>query len=242
MNVSELLNYVNYQLNKDQSGRTMTEDQYNLILKVINIEYIKWKYGLPEEYQPGAPFPRQAWELTQKITDDMRWAKVKMGGQEGPQLIIDTNGIAQIPADYLHHSSMWFDFLKNNPECGKAPTKKHFPIEVLFDDQVGPRLSHPIKFPSMKYPVCTYYNTYIQFWPENLKFVEYTYIRQPTTPVYAYTIVNDESVYDAANSVQLEWPVDCHGDIANLIVGLASGNLRDGFMNQYSNQRKGQGI
>ncbi len=242
MNVSEILQYVNFRLNKEQSGRSMTEDQYNLILQVINVEYMKWKYGLPEEYQPGSPIPRQFWEATQKITDDMRWAKVKMGGQEGGQMVVDTNGIAQIPSNYLHYSSIWFNYLKNNPECGKPASKKVFPVEVLFDDQVGDRITHPVKGPTLKYPFCCFYNDYIEFWPKTLGNVEFTYIRIPTTPVYAYTVVNDEPVYNAAASVQLEWPVDCHADIANLIVGLASENLRDQFMKQVSTERRERGV
>jgi len=242
MNVQEILNYVNFRLNKEQSGRSMTEDQYNLILQVINIEYMKWKYGLPEEYQPGSPIPRQFWEATQKITDDMRWAKVKMGGQEGGQMVIDVNGIAQIPSDYLHYSSIWFNYLKNNKECGNPPSKKVYSVEVLFDAQVGDRITHPVKGPTLKYPFCCFYNSYIEFWPKELGAVEFTYIRVPRTPVYAYTVVNDEPVYNAAGSVQLEWPVDCHADIANLIVNLASENLRDQFMNQVSEQRKERGI
>lgn len=236
MNVSEILQFVNFRLNKEQSGRSMTEDQYNLILKVINIEYIKWKYGLPEEYQPGRPIPRQYWEATQKISDDMRWAKVKMGGVEGPQMIIDSNGIATVPSDYLHYSSIWHNYLVN----GKAP--KTYPVEVLFDDQVGDRITHPVKGPTEKYPFCCFYNNYIEFWPKTLGRVEFTYIKVPRTPVYAYTVVNDEPVYDASNSVQLEWPVDCHSDIANLIVSLASQNLRDSFMYQSAEQRKERGV
>lgn len=242
MNVNEILQYVNFRLNKEQSGRSMTEDQYNLILSVINIEYMKWKYGLPEEYQPGSPIPRQFWEATQKITDDMRWAKVKMGGQEGAKMMVDQNGIAQIPSDYLHYSSIWYTYSLNSKDCGTKPATKVYPIEVLFDSQVGDRISHPVKGPTLKYPFCCFYNNYIEFWPKEISSVDFTYIRVPRTPVYAYTVVNDEAVYNANGSVQLEWPVDCHADIANLIVSLASENLRDQFMKQVSEQRKERGI
>lgn len=242
MNVQELLDYVNFRLNKDQTGQTMTPDQYNLLLRTINFTFFKWKYGLPEEYQIGAPFSRQAWELTQKMTDDLSLFLVKMDGVEGSQLLLDKNGVAALPDNYMHASSLNYWWFRNRPGCATAVKPKIRPLEVMFDAQLGPVLSHPVRHPTYKYPVASFYNKKVRVWPNEIDHIEFNYLRLPRVPVYAYTITNDEPVYNAGGSVQLEWPDDNHEDIANLIMGLASDNIRSQQMKQSAELRKQQGV
>jgi hypothetical protein len=212
MNVNEIRDWVNFELNKHQTGNTLNKDEYNLCLAWANAEYFKVKYGLPEEYRPGAPLPSQAYAVTQKIIDDLRRVLVAKGGKGSPKLRIDINGWADIPSDYVHYSSIRYE--------GKA-------VEIISNDVIGDRLQSSITYPNKKYPICALYADYIQFYPKDLGFVDFDYLRMPVTPVWAATIVNDEYVYDPTKSVQLEWPVDTHTDIANLIVKYASINLRD---------------
>lgn len=226
MNVEEIRQWANFELNKHQTGNTLDQEEYNICLKWANSEYFKIKYGLPEEYRPGIPLPRQAYPVSQKIIDDLRGCLVVMGGKNAPLMTIDINGFADIPADYIHVSSIRYQ--------GKT-------VEFVSDDVLGDRLQSSIVNPTKEYPLCVFYNNYIQFHPINLGEVQFTYLRMPVTPFWASAIVNDEYVYDPTKSVQLEWPEDTHTDIANLIVKYASVNLRDFQATQMAMNRQDKG-
>lgn len=226
MNVEEIRQWANFELNKHQTGNTLNQEEYNLCLAWANREYFKTKYGLPEEYRPGMPLPRQAYPVSQKIIDDLRKFLVVMGGKNAPLLTIDVNGFADIPSDYIHVSSIRYQ--------GRA-------VEFLSDDVIGDRLQSSIVYPDEKYPVCVFYNNYLQFYPKTLGSAEFTYLRMPVTPFWAATIVDDEYVYDPTKSIQLEWPEDTHVDISNLIIKYASENLRDFSMTQLATNRQDKG-
>jgi len=68
-----------------------------------------------------------------------------------------------------------------------------------------------------------------------------TYIRIPKTPIRAYTIQNDDDVYDPANSVQLEYPETTHYDIAYIILKMMGLNIRKEEIVAFANQRQKEG-
>lgn len=226
MTVNEIKQWVEFELNKSQSGNTLNKDEFNLALSMANQEYFKLKYGLPEDYAPGRPLPRQAWSVTQENIDALSPFLMGKGGRDLPQLKVDINGQATIPNDYIHYSSLRYN--------GK-------PIEVVSNDVFGDRLQSPIVYPDEKYPICTFYSGYIQFAPKGLGYVDFDYLRMPVTPVWAATIVNDEYVYNEAGSTQLEWGESYHQDIANLCLKYASINIRDFNMTNVANQRQDKG-
>jgi hypothetical protein len=225
MNLQEILNFVNLQVNKDQSGNALNKEEYNLCLKVANIEYFNWLYGLPQDYQPGRPIPRVAYEMNSYVTDSLKNFKIKMGGTDAP-MFVDSNGKSPYPEDYVHESSIRFQNSK---------------VEIVKDDHVGDRLEHSIMKPEMKYPIVVFYSDHLQFYPKNLGKVEFTYLRMPTTPIYASTIVNDGHVYDAANSTELEWPKSNHPDFLQFVLEYVAVNLREGMVYQNTLRRKAQG-
>lgn len=226
MTVEDIRNWVNFELNKHQSGNTLDKDEYNLCLSWANQQYFKKKYGLPEEYRPGQPLPAQAFQVTQKIIDDMRPFLLSKGGKNLPKLVIDKDGFANYPKDYIHLSSIRYG---------------NYPIQNVSNDVLGDKLSSAIVAPTKKYPICCFYSDYIKFYPEDLGFVDFDYIRMPITPIWGADIINDEYVYNPQKSVQLEWPEQTHTDIANLILGYASINLRDFQMTQLSENYKQKG-
>lgn len=226
MTVEEIRLWVDFQLNKNQTGGTLSPEEYNLCLSWANQEYFKLKYGLPEQYRPGQPLPAQAWAVTQENIDALSPFLKAKGGRDYPKLKVDIDGRATIPSDYVHYSSIRYE--------EKA-------VEVLSNDVIGNRLQSPIVYPDKKYPIGTFYAGYIQFYPKDLSFVDFDYLRMPSTPVWAYTLVNDVAVYNSNASVQLEWSAIFHMDIANLIVMYAANNLRDQLAIQIANNRKTQG-
>lgn len=244
MNLGQIFKLVDYLANKDQTGDTITPDQFSdVILPAINIMFFKKKYGLPEDYQPGQPLPRQAWQITKKISDDLRNFKVPQ-----PAWLVDSNGRANIPSDYVHSSVISKTYI---PYQGANPQTTE--VEELTDSQAAARLSNSIVGPSIKNPFCVFFKTYIQFYPTNLQSVNFVYLRLPKTPFFDYIIVNDEYVFLPAGrfhngsvlppgtpsrTVELEWPEETHIDFTNRILEYVGINLREGDLLNYANNAK----
>jgi len=239
--IYEIYREVIYRLNRTQRGNAFSIDEFNNTLEVLDMDMLKLKFGIPEEYQNRYKMPRQAWEVSHKITEDLGHLKVRMG-KDTPPLYINTLGIATFPKDYLHLSTVYTN---------------HGDIEVLNDDDFSGRIHTKLKKPTIKNPICRIIDKGAEFEPRNLVSANFTYIRMPNTAFLDYTIVNDDIVYLDENgshdgsvltvgtpsrTVQLDWPRQTHSDIISVLVNYASQNLRDGTSYQTSERRKTKGI
>jgi len=231
MNVDELYKWVNFVSNKEQAGQVSPEE-FNLALKVINIDLFKEKYGLPEQYVPGQPLPAQAWQVTQKITDDLSFLLPSIP-------IIKLNGFFQRPSDYLAFSSARAIYTYN-AGC-KVEKDEGTGIEIITDSEINTRLKNSIVGPEKDFPIGNFYAQGIRVWPELVDVIMLTYLREPRTPFRAYNIVNDVDVYDAANSVQIEWNVTLHNDFAIRMLFYYGINLSEDKLIEFTNYRKNQG-
>lgn len=233
MNLQEMLDFLNFVCNKEQTGLTFTPEQYNTELKVYNLRKFKKSYGLPEEYDFTGPFNREVYERSQLVSDRMRRFKVVMGDHNSLPLTINSYGVATIPSNYFHVSSIRFD--KNlNASCATS-VEGWTNVEVLTDDQWADRIRHSITGPSLDSPFCMFQSGEIWFRPKDLNWVQFTYLRLPNTPVYAYTIgSNDEIIYDATSSTQLEWDYLDRIDIALMMLADIGINLKEENVTQYS--------
>lgn len=233
MNINEIYELVRFISNKSQTG-TPTPTEFNLAVNSAQLSLFMERYGNPAEYQPGAPIPRVAYEETKKISDDLRVFKVLI------DLIVGDDGHAIIPPDYIHATSIRFNYITQ--EAGKPLSQVERPVKEVDDDKLGDRLISEIVAPTTKYPIVTFYNNYIQFNPKGLKKIKFTYLRQPKDAVWAFTLVSGRPVYDAGSSVDLEWPDDTHNEIIVRILSLVGTNLRDGELMQFAEMKKAQGI
>jgi hypothetical protein len=240
MNLQQIFDYCNNIANKEQTGATCTPAQFQSYIEAANIDYYNLKLGLPQEYRPGQPIPRQAWELTNRMTEDMRRFKVIMGGETTAPATLDSHGQMLIPTDYWMVSSIRYRLVKNTESCGVLI--KWRDVDVLKDADFNNRVVSTLKAPDMDYPVCCFYADYIQYYPKTLQFVTFTYLRKPATPVYGFTIANDTPVYDATTSVQFEFPEFDHLDICRLILSYMGINIREQALIQYAELIKNKGV
>lgn len=231
MNLGEILTFVNFQVNKHQSGNTLNAEEYNACLKYANIEYMRVVLGLPESYQPGAAIPKIGAEQTEVISNRLKNFKVWLGAPGTARLPINKTGIANLPTDYVHYSSIRYE-----KSDGTSVV-----VEVLNDQFLEDRLSDSLKKPTLKHPVANIFNDKIMFYPNGLSRVHFKYYRVPKTPYYAVTISEDEEIYDPSKSIELEWPEIDHNNIVPFILEYVSNNLRDTFEYQNAVRRKLQG-
>lgn len=237
MNLDEVRRAINFRINKDYSGQSLSPVKFNDILPIVNLEVFKLRYGLPEDFEKKSYSARQAWEVARKISDDLRPFLVSMDGYINKPLTIDSDGIAQIPSDYAHVSAILFEYRDGDDT-------KYKKVQPLNNANFNARKTSYILRPRKAKPVCTFRSGTIQFAPNDLKFVSFDYLRLPKKPVYAvtYDTTLEVEVYDPANSVELEWPELVHPDIVAYMVSYCADNLQMDKLKQSAEIRKGIGI
>lgn len=262
INVDELKQLVEWIANKHQSGGNMSPVEYNIAIQSCLDDMLLYYYGLPQRYAPGAPVPSVAWEVTQLVTDYLRALK------ESPILPVDATGKMTIPSDYLHKSSVFYDYTTQDDHCadqdelvkcaddevtiqGTTVAAQsvhvakviHVPVKIVTDDQWASLQSHSLKYPTLRYPIAKFMNTYLQLAPSNLGFVTFVYIRYPLTPVWAYTNPSGSNpVYNPVLSVDLEIPSVMKNHVAYCILTKLGVNIREAQLYQYAESFKEKGI
>lgn len=238
IDVQEMFLWVNFVANKLQSG-AISPDEYNQSLASANKDLLKLKIGLPEEYQVGNPQPRQAYQITQKLTEDIApfIKKVNIGKS--------ANGYFALPTDYAYFSSLRYNRIQSIKNGCKMPTlntQETVSFEVVTDAELSIRLNNSVLKPTSHYPILAESALGLKPYPDNINTAELTYIRYPVTPLRAYTVVNDDSIYNPAGSVQIEYPAVLFNDFAALVLKYMAVNIRDNDLYAMNEQRKNQGI
>lgn len=269
LKLTDIYTHILTRVNKDQSGNTYRIDQLNVDLKIANTEMFSVLYGLPQNYQPGAPIPPVAFEVTQRILDDLKACKVNMGGpgSNDPSPLAVQNGVAQIPKDYVHFVRMNYTD-SGGGECGIEGTLPLRKIEILTDAQFADRITNYIKNKQVSsYPYCNFQGTYIEFRPKWVnQYVNFVYLRMPKEPYLDYVVRPDGSylfleqgqvyqlqpgeVYSTgqvwgqvlSKTQELEWTDEVKPEIANIILGYIADNLRQPYLKESSELRKKQGV
>jgi hypothetical protein len=235
INVNDLKIFIDFVANKEQSGTAYTIDQLNNAFKAANIDLFKKRYGLPEEYVPGMPIPSQAWENTQKIKDDLRVFK------EVTEFTLPATGILTLPSNYAHKTAIEYKKIVNSTTGGN-PTVTRISVDIIDDDKWSERVSNSIKGASKDFPVCNFRKDSIQFEPKDLGKVELSYLRIPNEPVWGYVFQSGIEVYDANSSTDFEWSEVVFTDVAKIVLGYLSINLRDEELNKVIETYKDKGI
>ena len=234
ININEIKQFIDFISNKEQSGTAYSISQFNIACQAANIDLFKLRYGLPEDYTPGMPLPRQAYEVTQKMKDDLRSCK------EVVTLPV-SNGILTLPSDYVHKTALTYIKVTNS-SCGEDPIVKRKGIQFLDDDKFDGRCDAVIKAPTQDFPIANILKDSIRIEPKSIKSVEFSYLRTPNKPVWGYTNNNGIEQYNPSSSTDFEWNGILFTDISKIILSYLSINLRDNDLyaaiEQYKNSGK----
>jgi hypothetical protein len=218
INIDSLYKSVQHFANKEQRG-FISPSQFNDFVNRAVMESFMQK--------------SQVFQSTQKISDDLRPFIKRV------PLDVNSEGQVLYPEDYVHLSSI--KYVKVT-QVGKQTIKKPIELFPLDDNELGYRLNSRIVEPTKDYPVMVYYDGFIQVYPIDLQRVEITYLRKPVEAVWAFTIVNGRPAYDAANSVDVEFPFEVYNELMVKILSYVGINLREAALVQYAETKNQQGI
>jgi hypothetical protein len=228
MTLFDIFSLVEYISNKDFSGNVITPDKFKLLIKVVNIEHFRNKYGLPEEYQPGRPIPIEYADITIKNTDDLKAFKTRL-----PNRAV-VNGVMAYPSNYAHRDSIVYNYTKTINNVVTSLPKN---VEILREVEFVSREGNYTKRGTVSNPIGVMRSDGIHIRPITITAADLNYFRWPIDPVFSYTQGDGFITYNAATSVEFEWPVDEHYTLTKQILSLVGINLREADLVQYSEMK-----
>jgi len=232
MTLFQMFSLIEYITNKDFLGNIVTPEKFAELIKVVNIDLFRKKYGLPEEYQPGRPIPNEYADITLKNTDDLKVFKMSL---------IDTtvtNGLLPFPTDYAHRDTVSYNFSKIINGVATILPKL---VEVLRESEFTSRSGNYTKLPTTTNPIGVVRSDGIHILPITISQVDFHYFRWPIDPVFAYVLGDGFITYDAVNSTEIEWVKDEHLTLVRMVLGYVGINLREADIFQYSEQKLKEG-
>ncbi len=230
IDVKDLYEFLRVITNKAKRGSSaLTPNMYNILLPRATDDFFKKYYGLPEQFQPGQHI---AFEQTQITVDALKGRKVET------QLTVDKNGKADYPSDYVHKVGAIYKYVVNDIDNVKV---LKYPVEFMTTQEFIERLSDPIAYPTLRYPVVTMYKDYLLFAPKDIQYIDFSYLNYPNKPVLDYSIANDIIVY-GPNSIDIDFQKINTNDIASLILSYIGINMSNSDLIQFAESKKQMGV
>lgn len=232
MTLWEQFTLIKFIVNKDFSGNIITPEMFKDLIKVVNIDLFRNKYGLPEEYQPGRPIPVEYADITLKNTDDLKAFKVYLPNT--PVVV----GILPYPLNYAHRDTVTYPFSKT---INGVVTVLPKPVEILREEQFNSRNGNYTKRPTTSNPIGVVRSDGIHIRPFTILSVDFAYFRWPIDPIFNYQLNDGYITYVPSMSQEYEFPKDEHMTLVSMMLQYIGVNLREADIVQYSELKKKEG-
>lgn len=232
MTLWEIFELLRYIVNKDFSGTIITPERFKQLIPVANLDHFRNKYGIPEEYQPGRPIPSESADISLKNTDDLKAFKMSLLSTAV------TSGVLPYPERYAHRESFVYNY--TTIINGIATVLPRL-IEVLRESEFASRNGNYTKRPTIQNPICVLRSNGVYIRPLTILLVDMFYYRFPVDPVFSYILGDGFCTYDAANSVELEWPDDEKLVIMRRCLEYIGVNLRENEIVSYADKKLKEG-
>ena len=179
INIDKFKEFVFFIMNKEGKG-SVSPSEFNIATNSALKTWTMQKYGNDAEYQPGMPIPRRSWQITHKITDDLKHLLEyrpfsvidgKMSLPNGSTYDLDGN----LAPDYLHYSSLNFNYYQPN----STVVIRKAPIKILRDSEFSLIETSLVNQATQRFPKATFRSNYIEILPKTISNVFMSYLRQP---------------------------------------------------------------
>lgn len=220
MLINNIFVLVSYICNKEQRGN-ITPSQFNQLARVSQLEFMSKRLGNIHILNAQG-VPQFGYESNWRIHEDLRPFVY------GPITIpIASNGNFTYPYGYV-----WVDAIHKN---------NFFPISRITSDQY-PHIKHStITPPTEDYPVAVFRNPYGFIDPYSINSFGMSYVKLPPEPVWGYTTISGEPVFNEGLSVDLLVPQICYLEIVMLILQHVGINLGADQISQYAMMKENSG-
>lgn len=95
-----------------------------------------------------------------------------------------------------------------------------------------------LNYPTLRYPKYQQTTTGIQFLPKDAGTVYLNYFHTPVQPIWNYSTINNEQVFNPTGSVDFEWGLFALNEVSSIFLQMVGINLREdelaGFAKQFT--------
>ncbi len=213
VNVNTFKTFVEFVSNKTQQGNAVTPTQFNLVANQAQLQLMEKDY--------------ETFLQTKNISNFLKTFL------RNTVLNVPVNGELSYPSDFQHLSDLRKYYIQN----GKGI---EIPVEGVRDEAWGDMQRSQLFAPILEFPKYSEFSNVIRFLPKNVGIIMMDYFKTPVVPIWAYTIVNNEAVYNPSTSVNFEWDSFALNNIAAIYLSLIGCNLKDTELAQFSEMYKAQ--
>lgn len=190
MNLGEIFKIINIISGDKLKGKKLSPSQAESIINLAQLKHFKEKVGVPEQYSPGMPIPKQVFENTRINSMDLQPFKVHMGKVGEVYMTVNNNGYGDVPSDMYYPSTAMYN--------GRR-------VDILSDDEWAYRYDDELTKGTERNPIANIQDTYVRFSPLKNTFVEFVYLRYPANVVFSFTQTEKFISYNESGSTELEW-------------------------------------
>ena len=236
VNINSLKEFVEFLLRKRQSG-DHTPEEFNTAIQGASRNLFAKKYGFIQQHKNRNGV---SWEEIQKVRDDMIFLL-----REVP-LTINSSGLADLPDDYNHWTSLDYRYYINK-DCTSTTDPNLVPticdIDVLPSHAFRRRQCSKLLPVTKSKPIAKIAKDQkIQFYHTDLGRSILEYLTMPVDPVWGYTGTIANPIYDAATSIDPDWPEQCLNELAAATMEYMGIAIREAEMVQWAMAKQEGGI
>lgn len=216
MNINECFTLINYVANKEQAGNTLNPEQFNILAKVAQLDFISDRLGNLKKL--GAQrTPQYGYKSNRKVDEDLRPLVV------GPLTIPITvnTGLFHYPYGYI-----WPDAIHKND---------FRPIREVDSDQYPWVKNDAVTPPTSDYPVVVHRGVYGFIDPYTIGSFGMSFVQSPPEPRWGYTgTTPEELLWNPTTSVDFSLPPHTHLELCLRILQMVGVNLDLGRLTEYA--------
>lgn len=210
VNINYFKTFVSFLQNKVQSGGTTTTDQFNFLAHQSQMSCFEKD--------------RLVFLKTGESSDFLDWFLKTV--PLSPDFV---TGYLPYPADYQHTACVRSYY-----------NKKERPVELITNKAWGDIQISQLQPATYRFPKYTEFSGEYRFLPKDIGIIMLDYWKEPTKPVWAYTIVNNVQVYNPTGSVDFEFGEFTLNRVAGEYLSFMGINLQSKQLAEFSEQFKQQ--
>lgn len=236
MNNSDILNVVNYFIQKDTTRNIrniFTPEQAVNIMYSASLQLFKAKVGIPQAYMGNVARIGEAFENSMLNSEALRPFKYVMGDMGNPYLAV-SSGVATVP------SNMYYPIKLVHLHSTNTGLKEH-KIKICTDSEYEDLIDNAIDYPTNEYPIANFQDSLIRIRPNTVRYCKFIYLKHPVKPSFEVVTIRGFIEYDSVNSIELEWHDAEKIDIIYIMLKMVGINIERGDIFQIANEKLNSG-
>lgn len=241
IDIDRVKRFVDY-VSNTESRTKPTPAEFNEIVDRALTGWIMEAYGNDENYTPGQPIPQKGAQITQKISDDLRYLltsktfKIIDGVLPIPDGITVKDNKSVIAPEYLHLLSVRTTYRRNQDSSEDRE------VSMYNQEEWGSVISSRTEPPTLQFPKGTQYDTFFEIRPKMIDRAVMSYYRYPLTPVWGYILSGNRPVFDVTTSQNIEAPKEAFNAIVMRVLEFIGIHQREPELFQMAQSMDNKGI